>query len=104
MNNKLTTTRGKKHKYLGMTIIIDKGEVRNLMHDYSVMLIKNLLCDMVRTKKAPAPEYLFRTDGDSGGDGDGDSDSVLLSTALKEKFHNITAKTLSLSQQSQLGL
>ena len=40
LNDKLTITRGKKHEYIGMNIIIDKGGVRILMHNYVYNLIK----------------------------------------------------------------
>mmetsp|Transcript_11918 Transcript_11918/g.11632 ORF Transcript_11918/g.11632 Transcript_11918/m.11632 type:complete len:104 (-) Transcript_11918:1071-1382(-) len=88
LNDKLTMMRGKKHEYLGMTIIIDKGEVNFLMYDYVAKLIESLPVDMIRTKKTTAPEYLFKTDGDN----------VLLSAPMKEQFHNITAIKLLWSQ------
>ena len=65
LNDKLTITRGKKHTYLGMTIIIDDDKVTILMYDYVAKLIKLLAVDMIETKNTTAPEYYFKTDKDS---------------------------------------
>jgi hypothetical protein len=93
--DQLTINRGKKHEYLGMNIDFSvKGEVRITMYDYVEKLIRQLPSDMIGTKKTTAAEYLFRTD----------ASGVLLSAADKETFHNLTAKTLWLSQRGRPDL
>jgi hypothetical protein len=93
--DQLTVNQGKKHEYLGMNIDFSiKGEVRITMYDYVEKLIRQLPSDMIGTKKTTAAEYLFRTD----------ATGVLLNAADKEKFHNLTAKTLWLSQRGRPDL
>jgi hypothetical protein len=57
-------------------------------------LTRQLPSDMIGTEKTTAAEYLFLTD----------AKGVLLNAADKEKFHNLTAKTLWLSQRGQPDL
>jgi hypothetical protein len=93
--DQLTINRGKKHEYLGMNIDFSiKGEVRITMYDYVEKLIRQLPSDMIGTKKTTAAEYLFRTD----------TNGVLLNAKDKETFHNLTAKTLWLSQRGRPDL
>ena len=82
LDDTLTITRGKKCDNLGMTIIIDKNEVRILMYNQVAKLIKDLPSDTIGIKKTTAPEHLFKID----------SEGVFLSIAMKEKFHNITQR------------
>jgi hypothetical protein len=71
-----------------------KGEVRITMYDYVEKLIRQLPSDMIGRQKTTAAEYLFRT-GTNG---------VLLNAKDKETFHNLTAKTLWLSQRGRPDL
>lgn len=64
------------------------------MYDYMSKLIAQLPEDMIGYKKTPAADYLFKTT--DGG--------PLLPPGKKDKFHELTAKTLWLSQQSRPDL
>lgn len=95
IQDKLTITRGKVHEYLGMSISYEiPGEVRITMYDYVSKLIAQLPEDMIWSKKTPAADYLLKpTDG-----------GPLLPANKKDKFHELTAKTLWLSQRGRPDL
>ena len=85
---KMTVSRGKKHKYLGMDLdFTTKGEVKVTMADYTKECIK--IFDKVaplelETKSSAAASNLFEVD----------EDSEKLSPRKAEAFHNPVAKNL----------
>jgi hypothetical protein len=89
----LTVTRGKVHEYLGMTVDFRKKlQVTFTQYDYLKKLFNGLPVDMLGgLKHTAAPEYLFKTT----------DESCLLNESKKEEFHNITAKTLWVSQRTR---
>ena len=82
---KITVSRGKKHKYLGMDLDFNtKGEVKVTMADYTKECIK--IFDKVaplelRTKSSAAASNLFEFD----------EDSENLSPRKAEDFHSLVA-------------
>jgi hypothetical protein len=89
----LTVMRGKLHEYLGMTVDFRVAkQVTFSQYDYLKKLFNDLPEDMLGgLKHTAAPEYLFKTT----------DESCLLSDSKKEEFHNITAKTLWVSQRTR---
>jgi hypothetical protein len=89
----LTVMRGKLHEYLGMTVDFrTKLQVTFTQYDYLKKLFNDLPEDMLGgLKHTAAPEYLFKTT----------DESCLLNESKKEEFHNITAKTLWVSQRTR---
>jgi hypothetical protein len=89
----LTVMRGKLHEYLGMTVDFrTKLQVSFTQYDYLKKLFNDLPKDMLGgLKHTAAPEYLFKTT----------DESCLLSDSKKDEFHNITAKTLWVSQRTR---
>jgi hypothetical protein len=90
----LTVMRGKVHEYLGMTVDFRvKLQVTFTQYDYLKKLFNGLPEDMKSgaLKHTAAPEYLFKTT----------DETCLLNEAKKEEFHNITAKSLWVSQRTR---
>ena len=85
---KMTASRGKKHKYLGMDLdFTTKGEVKVIIADYTKECIK--IFDKVSplelvTKSSAAASNLFEVD----------EDSEKLSPRKAEAFHSLVAKIL----------
>jgi hypothetical protein len=94
-SGKMTVSRGKKHTYLGMQLDFTvPGQVSISMFDY-VQEILDMFdkeapkCVGIKTSAAPAD--LFRVN----------PDCVKLTTAQKEKFHSLVAKTLFATKRAR---
>ena len=89
---KLKTTEGKKHKFLGMTLIFDNGEVVVDMKDYVNEMLDEFK-DYVNnnTAKTPAASHLF----------DVRDDVNKLNEDKKQDFHTIVAKALFLCKRAR---
>lgn len=90
----LTTTLGKVHDYLGMTIdySVDK-KVRFTMFDYLHEIIENLPEHLIATRNttSPAADHLFTVN----------EDAERLNTADAEIFHSYTAKLLFAAKRAR---
>ncbi len=106
-SGKMKVSRGKVHKYLGMTLdFTTKGQVKISMVDYVKEVVDawdkapqldNDGFAMVKSrrgtkgKKCAAPEDLFRID----------KDLTKLNTEMSTAFHNIVAKALYLVKRAR---
>ena len=94
-SGKMTVSRGKKHKYLGMNLYFTtKGEVKVTMEDYTKECIK--IFDKVSplelgTKSSAAASNLFEVD----------EDSEKLSPRKAEAFHSLVAKILFVTKRAR---
>ena len=94
-SGKMAVSRGKVHKYLGMTLdYTTKGQVKITMYDY----IDEILAAFDKaepnargTKASAAPENLFKVD----------ADCVKLETSKAVQFHNLVAKTLYATKRAR---
>ena len=93
----MTVSRGKTHKYLGMTLDYSvPGQVKISMFDYVKDIIKAfdeaVPAGMTkRTKTSAAPEDLFKVD----------ESCVKLTAEQTQCFHNIVAKTLYCTKRAR---
>lgn len=92
----LTTTRGKTHEYLGMTIDFTiKGKVMIRMDDYADNLLSEAREDMEGVATSPAAEHLFEVNN---------VDPDLLPEKDAQYFHTMTAKLLFMSKRARPDL
>jgi hypothetical protein len=92
----LTTTRGRIHEYLGMTIDFStKGKVMIRMDDYVDNILSESREDMNGVASSPAAEHLFEVN---------DVDPDLLPEKDAQYFHTMTAKLLFLSKRARPDL
>jgi hypothetical protein len=91
----MTMSRGKIHKYLGMTLDYSiPGQVKITMLDYADEILA--VFDKVEpkgggTKTSPSPDSLFKVD----------EDCEKLAQAKAEEFHNMVVKTLYATKQAR---
>lgn len=91
----MTSTRGKIHEYLGMTIDYSvKGEAKITMYDYIKKMLNELPEKMKGEKATAAPLHLFKID----------DDGPKLDKEDKELFHHVTAKCLYLGKRARPDL
>ena len=87
----ITATRGKIHKYLGMTIdFSDMNKVMFTIYNYIYKLINELPNNMKGMSATPASTNVF----------DINDKSPKLDKGQKELFHHLVAKSLFLSKQA----
>ena len=88
----LTITRGKTHKFLGMTLSIDDGkhsvvDMKEQIEE-AVDMFKNALTGTVKT---PATKYLLWVD----------DNKPLLNAERNARFHSVVAKCLYITKRAQ---
>eukprot|EP00980_Cylindrotheca_fusiformis_P016285 scaffold4840_cov147-Cylindrotheca_fusiformis.AAC.1 len=89
----LTVSRGKKHKYLGMTIdYSEDGKVKFTMADYIDDLLKEIPEDLSKGPSVnPAALHLFQVN----------ESQTKLPAQVQELFHHLTAKLLYLCKRTR---
>jgi hypothetical protein len=88
----LTITRGKKHKYLGMTINYSKkGKVKITMIPYIKNMLAEIPNDMAGKSATPASSHLFQVN----------EDAQKLDKDTEQLFHHNVAKLLFLCKQAR---
>jgi hypothetical protein len=94
-SGKMAVSRGKVHKYLGMTLdYTTRRQVKITMLDYidEILAAYSLADPMVSgTKSTAAPENLFKVD----------EDCEKLSPRMAKIFHNLVAKTLYVTKRAR---
>lgn len=94
-SGEMAVSRGKKHKYLGMTLDYSvKGEVKITMLDYVEEIItafEKADPKVSGTKSSAAPDDLFKVD----------EDCKKLGTSKATEFHNLVAKTLYATKRAR---
>ena len=92
---KMTVTRGKKHKFIGMDIeFLDNGTVKILMADYLRDAIKDFGPVIKNTVSTPAQNGFFTID----------EDSPRLSKVDSEKFLSVVYKVMYVSMRARSDL
>ena len=88
----MISTRGKIHKYLGISInFTDTGKVKITIYDYVDKMISELPTKMIGESATPTSNHLFEIRDD-------DDTDQLLTPELSEEFHHLVVKTLFLSK------
>ena len=94
----MVSTRGKIHKYLGMTnYFTDISKVKITMYDYIDGMISKLSTKMIGESATFASNHLFEICDDN-------DTNQLLTPKLSEEFHHLVMKTGFLSKWAQLDL
>ena len=93
--DKMSVTRGNKHKFLGMDIEFPgDGTVKIKMKDYLVESIAESGMNIERTASTPAKKNLFEVDDDAAPLTDGEA----------KVFHSVVAKLLYVSLRTRMDL
>ena len=93
----MTVTRGKLHEYLGMTLDFKSipGTCSITQYDFIKKMHINLPSEFKgQYRNMPAPENLFKIN----------QDAMLVTKELSNKYHEITARCLWLSQRGRLEM
>ena len=90
----VTSTRGTKHDYLGMTLDYGiPGKVKIDMKEYVVSMVEEFPCKLAGQASTPANDNLFKVDRGSK-----------LDSLKSEAFHTFVAKALFLTKRSRIDI
>ena len=94
----MVLTRGKVHRYLGMTIdFTNTSKVKITIYNYVDEMISKLPTEIIGETATPASNHLFEIRNDN-------DNNQLLTPELSEEFYHLVAKTLFPSKRARLNL